>query len=37
MKTLIAYRSKYGHYDSEYVDPMVTQEAHAATIRLMPL
>ncbi len=31
-----AYRSKYGHYDAEYVDPMVTPEAHAATIRLVP-
>jgi hypothetical protein len=31
-----AYRSKYGHYEAEYVDPMVTPEAHAATIQLVP-
>ena len=31
-----AYRSKYGHYDAEYVDPMVTPEARVATIQLVP-
>ena len=30
------YRSKYGHYDASYVDPMVAPEARAATIRLVP-
>ena len=30
------YHSKYGHYDAEYVDPMVTEEARAATIQLVP-
>ncbi len=29
------YRSKYGHYDAEYVDPMVAPEARAATIQLV--
>jgi hypothetical protein len=31
-----AYRSKYGHYDAEYVDPMVAPEAKAATIKIVP-
>jgi hypothetical protein len=31
-----AYRSKYGHYEAQYVDPMVTPEARAATIQLVP-
>jgi hypothetical protein len=31
-----AYRSKYGHYDAQYVDPMVTADARAATIQLVP-
>jgi len=31
-----AYRSKYGHYEAQYVDPMVTPEARAATISLVP-
>jgi hypothetical protein len=31
-----AYRSKYREYDAEYVDPMVTLQARAATIRLVP-
>lgn len=31
-----AYRSKYGHYEAQYVDPMVTPEARAATISLAP-
>jgi hypothetical protein len=31
-----AYRSKYGHYDAEYVDPMLAAEARAATISLVP-
>ena len=31
-----AYRSKYGHYDAEYVDPMVAPEARSATIQLVP-
>jgi hypothetical protein len=30
------YRSKYGHYDAEYLDPMVTAEARSATISLVP-
>jgi hypothetical protein len=30
-----AYRSKYGHYSAEYVDPMLTAEARAATIKLV--
>jgi hypothetical protein len=30
------YRSKYGHYEAQYVDPMVTPDARAATIQLMP-
>jgi hypothetical protein len=32
----VAYRSKYGHYDAQYVDPMVAPEARAATISLVP-
>jgi hypothetical protein len=31
-----AYRSKYGHYEAEYVDPMVAPDARAATIQLVP-
>jgi hypothetical protein len=31
-----AYRSKYGHYDAQYVDPMLAPEARAATIQLVP-
>ncbi len=31
-----AYRSKYGHYEAEYVDPMVAPDARAATISLVP-
>ena len=30
------YHSKYGHYDAQYVDPMVTAEARSATIQLVP-
>jgi hypothetical protein len=30
------YRSKYGHYDRQYVDPMVTPAAREATIKLVP-
>ncbi len=30
------YLRKYGHYAAEYVDPMVTPQARAATIRLIP-
>jgi len=30
-----AYRSKYGHYDAEYVDPMVAPDARSATIQLL--
>ena len=30
------YRSKYGHYDAQYVDPMLVPEARAATIQLVP-
>ena len=31
-----AYRAKYRRYSPQYVDPMVTPEARAATIRLVP-
>lgn len=31
-----AYRAKYRGYDAQYVDPMVTPEARAATIKLVP-
>jgi hypothetical protein len=31
-----AYRSKYGHYEAQYVDPMVAPEARAATIQIVP-
>ena len=31
-----AYRTKYGHYDARYVDPMVGAEARATTIKLVP-
>lgn len=31
-----AYRTKYREYDAQYVDPMVTPEARAATLRLVP-
>jgi hypothetical protein len=31
-----AYRTKYRRYDARYVDPMVTPEVRAATIRLAP-
>jgi len=31
-----AYRSKYRRYDAQYVDPMLTAEARAATIKLVP-
>ena len=31
-----AYRAKYSRYDARYVDPMVTPEARAATIKLVP-
>jgi len=30
-----AYWSKYAHYGSAYVDPVVTPTAHAATMRLI--
>jgi hypothetical protein len=30
------YRSKYGHYDAQYVDPMLTPQARTATIQLVP-
>ncbi len=30
------YRSKYRGYDAEFVDPMVTAEARAATIKVVP-
>ena len=32
----IAYRTKYRDYAAEYVDPMVTPQAKAATIELVP-
>src|SRR4051812_5938233 len=31
-----AYRSKYGQYGDSYIDPMVTNDAAAATLRLVP-
>jgi hypothetical protein len=31
-----AYRSKYRRYDAQYVDPMLTAEARAAIIKLVP-
>ena len=31
-----AYRKKYGHYDAQYVDPMVVSPAREATIKLVP-
>jgi hypothetical protein len=31
-----AYRSKYGRYSSQYVDPMVAAEARATTMKLVP-
>ncbi len=31
-----AYRTKYRRYSAQYVDPMVTPEARAATIKLVP-
>jgi hypothetical protein len=31
-----AYRTKYAGYSSAYVDPMVSPEASAATLRLLP-
>ena len=30
------YQSKYGRYGARYVDPMVSAEARAATIKLIP-
>ena len=30
------YRSKYGRYGARYVEPMVSAEARAATIKLIP-
>jgi hypothetical protein len=31
-----AYRTKYGQYDRTYVDPMVSDDAAATTLRLVP-
>ncbi|HET6945191.1 MAG TPA: DUF2255 family protein, partial [Gaiellaceae bacterium] len=31
-----AYRTKYHRYDARYVDPIVSAEAQAATLRLVP-
>lgn len=31
-----AYRSKYGHYDARFVDPMVAPPAQSAALRLVP-
>jgi hypothetical protein len=31
-----AYRTKYRRHDAQYVDPMVTSEARAATLKLVP-
>ncbi len=30
------YRSKYRRHDAQYVDPMLTEAAHATTIKLVP-
>jgi hypothetical protein len=30
-----AYRTKYGRYGGTYVDPMVSRDATAATLRLI--
>jgi hypothetical protein len=30
------YRTKYGGYNAQYVDPMVASEARATTIKLVP-
>jgi len=30
------YRTKYGRYSAQYVDPIVAPEARAATIKLVP-
>ena len=32
----VVYRTKYRRYAASYVDPMVTPEARAATIKLVP-
>jgi hypothetical protein len=31
-----AYRTKYGRYSSQYVDPMVAADARATTMKLVP-
>jgi hypothetical protein len=31
-----AYRTKYGGYSAQYVDPMVSADARATTIKLVP-
>jgi hypothetical protein len=31
-----AFRTKYGHYEAQYVDPMVVPTAQAATLKLVP-
>jgi len=31
-----AYRTKYHHYSAAYVDPIVSSEAQAATLKLVP-
>ena len=31
-----AYRTKYGHYPAQYVDPMVGAAARASTLELIP-
>jgi hypothetical protein len=31
-----AYRSKYGRYGSQYIDPMVAPQARATTIKIVP-
>jgi hypothetical protein len=31
-----AYQTKYAHYGSRYVEPMVSPDATAATLRLIP-
>jgi hypothetical protein len=31
-----AYRTKYGRYSSQYVDPMIAADARATTMKLVP-
>ncbi|WP_126631329.1 DUF2255 family protein [Dictyobacter alpinus] len=36
MKIDATYRSKYKKYSATYVDPMITPQAHTATLKLLP-